>query len=85
MHNWSVDVKKLRKNKEKYAIWKLEQMVNFGLNGEKIDKKLLKKYWFQLNIDPARRKFLDLILYGKKYSDKNSTAFFGKRVKRRLS
>ena len=46
MHNWSVDVKKLRKNKGKYAIWKLEQMVNFGLNGEKIDKKLLKNTGF---------------------------------------
>ena len=46
MYNWSVDVKKLRKNKEKYAIWKLEQMVNFGLNGEKIDKKLLKNTGF---------------------------------------
>lgn len=65
MYNWAVDEKNFKKDTEKYAIWKLEQMVNFGLNNEKIDKIELEKYWGELNIDPYRKKFLDLILHGK--------------------
>ena len=45
MRNWSTDIKKLKKNREKFAIWKLEQMVNFGLGGKKIKKSELKKHW----------------------------------------
>jgi len=62
MKNWSVDIKKLKKNKRKYSIWKLEQMVNFGLGGKKIKKSQIKKYWKILNIDPAKRKFLSLFI-----------------------
>ena len=62
MRNWSVDIKKLKKNREEYAIWKLEQMVNFGLGGKKIKRSELKKYWKILNIDPAKRKFLSLLI-----------------------
>lgn len=69
MRNWSVDIKKLKKNlprgkagKEKFAIWKLEQMVNFGLGGKRIKKRELKKYWKTINIDPAKRKFLSLFV-----------------------
>ena len=62
MKNWSTDTKKLRKDKDKFAIWKLEQMVNFGLGKKKIKKSELKKYWKAINIDPAKRKFLSLFL-----------------------
>jgi hypothetical protein len=62
MKNWSTDIKKLKKDKEKFAIWKLEQMVNFGLDGKKIKKTELKKYWKGINIDPAKRKFLSLFI-----------------------
>ena len=62
MYNWSIDEKKLSKDPEKYAIWKLEQMVNFGLNGDKLDREELRKYWNKINIDPVRRRFLSLIL-----------------------
>lgn len=62
MYNWSTDEKKLKKDPEKYAIWKLEQMINFGLGGEKIKKIEIKKYLSKINIDPARRRFLELIL-----------------------
>lgn len=64
MYNWSTDEKELMKNKEKHAIWKLEQMVNFGLGGEKISEGELKKYWERLTLDPKRRKFFELLLYG---------------------
>ncbi|MDP2909897.1 MAG: hypothetical protein Q8N69_02375 [bacterium] len=62
MKNWSIDTKKLKKNKEKFAIWKLEQMINFGLNGKRIKKTELKKYWKAIDIDPGKRKFLSLFI-----------------------
>lgn len=62
MYNWSVDEKKLSKDPEKYAIWKLEQMVNFGLGENKLNYNELKKYWNKIQIDPARKRFLELIL-----------------------
>lgn len=62
MHNWSTDTDKLKKYPEKYAIWRLEQLINYGLDGEKLDKKELEKYLPRLNIDPAKRYFLEFIL-----------------------
>lgn len=63
MYNWSIDEKQLKKNPRKYAIWKLEQAINFGLNGQKISRKELEKYLLELNIEPIRREFLNLILH----------------------
>lgn len=62
MRNWSTDEKELAKEKNRYAIWKLEQMVNFGLDGKKLNLKELQKYWEKLHIDPARKRFLELLL-----------------------
>lgn len=62
MYNWSTQDEKLKKNQEKYTIWRLEQMVNFGLDGQKIDKDELKEYWSKINIDPARRRFFEILL-----------------------
>lgn len=62
MKNWSTNTRKLRRDKDKFAIWKLEQMVNFGLGKKKIKKSELKKYWKVINIDSAKRKFLSLFI-----------------------
>ena len=62
MNNWSVDIQQLKKDKKQYNIWKLEQMINFGLGKDKLNEKKLKKYWQYLNIDPKRKKFLEYIL-----------------------
>ncbi|MBI4039880.1 hypothetical protein HY389_00810 [Candidatus Daviesbacteria bacterium] len=62
MYNWSTQIEELKKDKGKYTIWKLEQMVNFGLNGDKLDQRELERYWEQIKIDPDKRKFLALIL-----------------------
>lgn len=64
MYNWSTDTTQLQKDPEKYAIWKLEQLVNFGLGDEKIGELDLRKYWDRIEIDPARRSFLNLLLHG---------------------
>lgn len=73
MYNWSVHEKEFKKNKRQYAVWKLEQTVNFGLGGEKISARLLKKHWNSIAIDPARRKFLALLLYEIKHSHPAAT------------
>jgi hypothetical protein len=69
MYNWSVDEKKFKKeDPEGYQIWKLEQMINWGEPGEKINKKLIRKYWKKIKdrIDPLYREFLEFLLWPKK-------------------
>ena len=63
MRNWSTDTKELKKDKKKYTIWKLEQMVNFGLGREKLSKKQLKKNWSLLSLDPRKKSFLKFLLW----------------------
>lgn len=58
MHNWSVDTTELEKDPEKFAIWRLEQMVNFGAGGERISSADLRHYWNRLLLDPAKKRFL---------------------------
>lgn len=66
MYNWSVDTKRLKKDPEKFIIWKLEQSINYGLGGDKLNSKEIKNYLDQLNIDPDKKVYLNFILYGKK-------------------
>jgi len=63
MYNWSVDLRELNKNPKSALLWKMEQAINFGLNNERLDKKLVRKFWKKIHIDPARRKFLRLLLW----------------------
>ena len=63
MYNWSVDTTRLKKNHEKYEQFLLEQQINFGLNGQKLSLKILKKYWNSLNIDPQKQIFLKKIVW----------------------
>lgn len=65
MYNWAVNIKELKKNKEQYRLWKLEQMINFGLGNGKLKRKDIIKYWPRLDIDPAKKKYLSFILWGK--------------------
>jgi hypothetical protein len=62
MKNWSTDTKELEKTPEKFSVWKLEQLINFGLDGTKISLEDLKKYWNIIAIDPFKRKFLALFV-----------------------
>jgi hypothetical protein len=62
MKNWSTNTKKLKKDKDKFAIWQLEQLINFGLGKKRIKKRELKKYWNIINIDPLKRKLLSLFI-----------------------
>jgi len=62
--NWSADEAKIKeKGARVYAIWKLEQMVNFGLvGGEKIKMGELKKYLPLLSLDKDRRKTMEFLM-----------------------
>ncbi len=67
MNNWSVDEKKLKKNSRAFAIWKIEQMANFGLGDEKIRASDYRAYANTISIhDSWRKKYLDLLVYGEK-------------------
>ena len=50
---------------EAYRTRQLEQRINFGLGQKKISKKALIKYWKELDIDPDRRRYLSLLLWGR--------------------
>mgnify|MGYP001595501975 CR=1 FL=1 len=64
MYNWSTDTRELAKDPDAYERWQLEQLINFGLHGEKIDEQTLRRHFDRLELDPARRRFLSLLLYG---------------------
>lgn len=66
MYNWSVDEKQLKKYPEKYKIWKLEQMINWGLGGEKLDEASLRQYWKKLFMDKPTKDYLEFLLWPRK-------------------
>ena len=66
MYNWSVDEKKFKKeDPEGYKIWRIEQMINWGLGGEKLDSVLVRKYWRKLFMDDITRRYLRFLLWPK--------------------
>jgi len=65
MYNWSTDTTKF-KSVEQKIIWELEQMINFGLSGSRLNREKLKKYWNKLNLDPDRKRFLEFIIWNRK-------------------
>lgn len=69
MHNWSVDEKAFSKlDPEGYKIWRIQQLINYGLDGEKLSRKDVKKYWKRLYLDPLTKKYLEFLLWQKKKS-----------------
>jgi len=64
MYNWSVNEEELKKHPRQYKRWRLEQLINFGLDGEKIPAAELQKHLPYLHLDPSRRRFLTLLLDG---------------------
>lgn len=61
-------MKKIKKEgPEGYKIWKLEQMINYGLGKEKLKEKEVKKYWQKIKarLDPHKRLLLEFLLWEK--------------------
>lgn len=67
MYNWSVDEKYLARFPKKYKLWKLEQMLSYGLGNQKIKKKEVVENWGFLKnrLDAKRRRFLEFLIWGK--------------------
>lgn len=47
--------------------WRLERLLLYGMNGEKLDRKLLEQYFTELKIPDNTRAFLELLLWGKQF------------------
>lgn len=61
--HWSVNTKELEKDTESFAVWRLEQWVNWGIGDTKVKKIDLIKYWDKIDIDEWKRKALSLALF----------------------
>ncbi len=69
MHNWSVDEKRFKKiDPEGYRIWQIQQLINYGLDGEKLSRKEVKRYWSKLYLDQTTKKYLKFLLWPQKKS-----------------
>ncbi len=63
MYNWSGTDPSKFPTQEKREIWELEQLINFGLNGQKISRSKLKRHWSKLDLDPTKKKWLSWLLH----------------------
>lgn len=72
MFNWSVDEQYFKqKSPQKYEQWKLLQLINYGLDGEKLDKDKLIKYWPEIKdkiLSKDIKNYLEYILWPKNQS-----------------
>lgn len=72
MYNWSVDENYFQAHDpEGYKIWRLLQLINYGLDGEKLNSQELKKYWPQIEnkiFDPLIKEYLESIVWPQKES-----------------
>ncbi len=65
MQNWSTDEQAIKNmSPDARNIWRLEQLINFGLQGERLSVSQLKKYWSKIEIDPGHRTYLEFLLHG---------------------
>jgi len=71
MINWSTDEKKFKKaDPEGYRLWRLTQLINYGLDGEKLDREEVKAAWPKIKdrLDPYKARLMEFLLWGKVYS-----------------
>ena len=70
MFNWNVDEERFKKEDPKgYKLWRLTQLINYGLDGEKLDRNEVKKAWTKIeeNLDPYKKRLLKFLLWKKLY------------------
>ncbi len=56
-----------KENPKKYKLWRITQLINYGLDDEKLDKKETKKAWPKIKdqLDPDLRSYLEFLLWSK--------------------
>ncbi|MEW6095379.1 MAG: hypothetical protein AB1567_02465 [bacterium] len=88
MYNWSVDEDRFMKEKpEEFRLWKLTQLINYGLDGERLNRTEVIESWERIksHIDPYKRRFLEYLLWGKLYSLPNNLTFWNLSTKKNKS
>lgn len=61
MYNWSTDEEYLKQFPQDFEKWRLLQLINYGLDGEKLDIKILKKLWKEIKgeiLNPRVKNYL---------------------------
>lgn len=79
MYNWSVDERKFKKEHPKeYKLWRLVQLINYGLDGEKLDREEVKAAWPEIKdqLDPYKARAIEYLLWGKLYLLPNNLNFW---------
>ena len=64
---WDYTKTEYTKQAKADPVWHLERLINYGLENEKLDRKLLETYLPQLKIPDNRRAFLELLLWNKPF------------------
>lgn len=67
VHIWDYDIEELKKSESGRRLI-LERQINYGVylsDKEKIKLSEVKKHWHELQIDPRRRRLLQLLIWGK--------------------
>jgi len=79
MYNWSVNEEKFKKeDPEGYRLWRLTQLINYGLDGEKLNREDVKRAWPKIaeNLDPYKKRAMEYLLWGKLYLLPNNLSFW---------
>lgn len=69
MKNWNTNISKFKSLKQKH-VWELSQLINYGLDGTRLDEDKVKKYWKELKplLDAQRARMLEYLLWKRLYS-----------------
>lgn len=78
MKNWNTNTTKFKSSTAR-RIWELSQLINYGLDGQKLSEKELKEHWPELKkeLDPERARMLEYVIWDKVYSLPTSKNFWG--------
>ena len=62
---WDYDINELKKTKSGRLLI-LERQINYGVRGkEKISLSEVKKNWNKLNLDPLKKRLMELLIWGR--------------------
>ncbi len=79
MINWSTDELTFKKKYPKeYKIWRLVQLINYGIGTEKLNELDIRKNWDTIKdrLDPYKKRALEYLIWDKLYSLPNNLSFW---------
>lgn len=79
MINWSTNEKEFqKKNPREHKLWRLVQLINYGLDEEKLDRNEVKSSWVRIKdrIDPYKARLIEFLLWEKQYSLPTNLSFW---------